>query len=111
MKNEPRYVTDIYRYDVGKDKWTKRKDYDQLTSFKFAGGEYCLTYKDGWYYVCSAFDDEDNRLYCLYKQKKTKNDVPGEIVSQFRKLYLKNNITTEKVKEFLIDPIKICPKP
>lgn len=110
MKPGAKVITDIYRFDVSKEAWTKRKDYELVFDFKFAGNEYCITKEKGWYYVCSCFDNEDNRLYCLYKQKD-ENTTPGEVVSEFRKRYVKNNINLEKITEFLLDPLKICPKP
>lgn len=110
MKTETKILTDIYRFDVNKERWTKRKDYELVFTFKFAGNEYCITHFNGWYYVCTCFDNEDSRLYCLYKQKNV-DTTPGEVVSEFRKRYLKNNINLEKITEFLLEPLKICPKP
>lgn len=109
MKTGAKMTTDIYRFDVKKNSWTKRKDYELLYTFKFAGNEYCLTANDEWYFVCSCFDDEDSRLYSLYRQKK-KGAVPGEVVSEFRKLYLKNEITLNKITNFLLEPLKFCKK-
>ena len=103
------YLTDIYRYDTKKDSWTKRRDYDLLNTFKFSGNEYCLTYKDGWYYVCSYFDDNDDKIYCLYKHPEKVDGfkvAPGEVVSEFRKNYLKNEITLDKIQQFLLEPTK-----
>ena len=109
MKNDLKYKTDIYRFNEKKNCWSKYKDYDLIYTFKFGGCEFCLTYKDGIYYACAYFDDQDDRLYSIYVQKEIANGekcMPGEVVSEFRKKYLKNSITTDKIEKFILDPMK-----
>ena len=112
--SEAKELTDIYRFDVNKGKWVKKRDYEYVFSFKFAGNEFYLTHKNGWYFVCGCFDDKDSRLYMLYKQNEAIDGnlryAPGEIVSEFRKKYLKNGINLEKITEFLLDPLNFCKK-
>lgn len=101
-------MTDIYRFDVKKQCWTKRKDYTLYMSFKFSGNDFYLTYNNGWYYVCTYFDDDSRRIYSVYRQKETVNGqkcAPGEVVSEFRKQYLKNKITNKIINDFLSDPL------
>lgn len=108
MKGEPKYKTDIYRFDGKKLSWTRRADYDLVFSFKFLGNEFYLTYKDGNYFVCTYFDEKDSRLYSLYLQKEIEDGLkaaPGEVVSEFRKRYIKNNVTPDIISEFILDPV------
>ena len=100
-------LTDVYRYDSRKGKWVERHDYEIMQSFKFSGVEFCLTYKDGYYFVCAQWKRGD--LYSLIYKKKIVDGykvTPGEVVSDFRKQYIKNAITAEKIESFLTDPVK-----
>ena len=107
MKECVIYTTDVFRFDVNKDKWVEKHDYEILQSFKFSGSEFCLVYKKGYYFIC--VQDKKGYLYSLLYRKKEENGLkltPGEVVSDFRKQYLKNEINSEKIDKFLQDPVK-----
>ena len=100
-------VTDVYRFDINKRKWVEKHDYEVKQCFKFSGSEFCLTFKKGFYFMC--FQDKKGNLYSLIYKKQIDGGyklTPGEIVSEFRKQYLKHGITQEKIEEFLMDPVK-----
>ena len=102
-----RELTDIFRYDVSKKKWVLKRDYEVLQSFKFSGSEFCLVRKDRYYFIC--YQNNKCDLYSILYKKSNENGyklTPGEIVSDFRKQYLKNSITREKIEMFLTDPVK-----
>ena len=105
------YTTDVFRFDINKSKWVEKRDYEILQSFKFSGLEFCLTYKDGYYFIC--YQNEKGCLYSLlYKKKETDGFklTPGEVVSDFRKQYLKNAINLDKIEKFIQDPVKFGKK-
>jgi len=104
-------TTDIYRFDISKGKWAEKHDYEVKQCFKFSGSEFCLVYKKGYYFMC--FQGKKGDLYSLIYKKQVDNGyklTPGEIVSDFRKQYLKNAITVEKIESFIADPIKFGKK-
>lgn len=102
-----RELTDLFRYDVKKDKWVEKRDYELVQSFKFSGSEFYLLYKCGYYFI--GYESSKGNLYSLIYINEDENELkltPGEVVSYFRKQYLKNGINRDKIERFLSDPIK-----
>lgn len=109
MRNETiTYKTDIHRFDRKKDSWVKMKDYDIVTSFKFSGNEFVLLYKGGVFFVGVEVKGNVMSLYYVRENDDGKKVLPGEVVSMFRKLYIKNGITQEVLDGFLKDPVGYC---
>ena len=101
------YKTHIKRYDCKKG-WVAKKDYDIVQNFKFSGNEFYITKKGGNYFVC--FLDDNGDLFSITHAKCSDNFgevTPGEVASRFRKGYLKHQITTEKIKNFIKDPFSV----
>lgn len=106
-----RELADIFRYDIKKDKWAEKHDYEVIQSFKFSGSEFCLVYKGGYYFIC--VQSSKGNLYSLIYREEKENGYkipPGEIVSDFRKQYIKNGINKDKIEKFLSDPVKFGKK-
>ena len=105
MRNSDlKYTKPILRYDVKKGAWVRHKDYEYLQSLRFANREFHLVYKNGYYFVCT---DKGGDIASLYYKKEVENGekiFPGEVVSLFRKNYLKHKITDEMVDMFLDNP-------
>ena len=109
--SEITYKTDIYRFNVSQNKWALKKEYDLLLNFKFSGKEYYLTRNGGWYFVCVSSNNGD--LYSVKYYKEAENGeriLPGEILSEFRKEYLKRKLTKEDVDKFIADPMPFFKK-
>lgn len=101
-ENELTYTTNILRYDGGK--WNKCKNCEYLQNFRFANREFYLVKKDGIYFVAT---DKGADIASVYLKSETENGekiLPGEVVSLFRKEYLKHNITQEMIELFLNNP-------
>lgn len=102
---EPKYKTPILRYNAKKGEWCTHKDYDLLQSLRFANREFYLVYKNGYYFVCT---DKGKGMASVYYKKEVEDGdkiLPGEVVSLFRKNYLKNGITPDMLELFLEDPV------
>lgn len=107
-----RELIDIYRFDGRKDKWVLKHDYELLQNFKFAGIEFYLTYNKGYYFVCTL-SKRDN-LYSLIYRCEIEGGyklTPGEVVSDFRKQFLKHSMNKDLVEKFLSDPMKYGKQP
>ncbi len=99
-----KYTTPILRYDIRKGEWVRRKDYEYLQNLRFANREFYLVYKNGYYFMCT---DRGNDIASVYYKKEVEDGekiFPGEVVSLFRKNYLKRGITDEMVDLFLDSP-------
>jgi len=100
------YQTDILHFDRKKDKRVAIKDCDLLSNFLFNKMDFYLVYKTGYFFICTSFNKD---LVVLWIKKEIKNSekiTAGEVVSQFRKNYVKHNITKEKIELFLNNPIE-----
>ena len=107
MKEDITYKTDILRYDIDKKTWVLRKDHDLLQNFKFAGIEFYLVYKQVIYFICVMTPKND--LFSLVYRKEKENGLkltPGEIVSDFRKNFLKHNVDKTLIENYFQDPLK-----
>ena len=101
----PKYKTQILRYNVKKGEWCTHRDYDLLQSLRFVNREFYLVYKNGYYFVCA---DKGKDIASVYYKKEVEDGdkiLPGEVVSLFRKNYLKNGITPDMLELFLEDPV------
>ena len=104
-EGEPKYKTQILRYSVKKGGWSTYGDCDLLQNLRFANREFYLVYKKGCYFMCT---DKGKSIASVYYKKEIEDGdkiLPGEVVSLFRKNYLKNGITPEMVELFLEDPV------
>ena len=108
--SEPTVLTDILRYDKEKGQRVKLRDCKLITKFLFNRNDYFLVRKGNTYIVCLSVKDE---LILLTKEKAVVDGVEitsGEVVANFRKGYLKNGITQEKIDMFIEDPVGYCGK-
>lgn len=106
MKNDGiTYKTDLFRYDKSKSEWTKRKDYDIISSFKFSGNEFFLLKKCGVFFIAISVNGNLMSLYYVLENDNGSKIFPGEAVSTFRKLYAKNGVTQQMLDDFLSDPV------
>lgn len=108
--NGPKILTDILRYDKEKGKRVKLKDCNLITKFLFNRNDYFLVRKGNTYAVCVSVNDE---LILLTKEKAVVDGVEvtsGEVIGNFRKGYLKNAITQDKIDLFIKDPMGYCEK-
>lgn len=106
----PSILTDILRYDIEKGKRVKLKDCEVVSDFLFAKNNFYLVRKGKFYAVCISVDDE---LTLLTKTAACDGDIektPGEVIAEFRKGYLKNGITQDRIDFFLKDPVAYCKK-
>lgn len=101
-ENELTYTTSILRYDGGK--WTKCRNCEYLQNFRFANREFYLVKKDAVYFVTTDKGADIASVYLKPETEKGEKILPGEVVSLFRKEYLKHNITQEMIELFLNDP-------
>ena len=100
--NELIYTTTILRYDG--EKWYKCKNCDYIQNFRFANREFYLVKKDGMYFVTTDKGADIASVYIKSETEKGEKILPGEVVSLFRKEYLKHDITQEKIETFLNNP-------
>jgi hypothetical protein len=102
---EPKYKTDILRYSMKKHEWYKYRDCDYVQNLRFMNREFYLAYKNGCYFICTDRGKKD--IASVYYRKENENGenvLPGEVVSLFRKEYIRNKVTPEMVDLFLEDP-------
>lgn len=106
----PVMLTDILRYDKEKGKRVKVKDCSLITKFLFNRNDYYLVRKGNTYVICLSVNDE---LILLTKEKAVVDGVEvtsGEAIGNFRKGYLKNGITQDRIDFFIKDPVGYCKK-
>lgn len=99
-------ITDILYYSKEKGKRIKLHDCELISDFKFAKQDFYVVYKKGYFFVCLPVKGD---LISLWHQKKKDNGEVysfGEVTSLFRKKYLKNNITQDKLDAFIENPIE-----
>ena len=107
MSDTAIYLTNIYRYDLKKQEWTLKRDYEIALNFKFSSNDFYIVKKSGYFFVTIAY--KDNALYTLYYIKENRDGekvLPSEVASDFRKKYLKNNITQQAIDRFIDSPTK-----
>lgn len=100
------YLTDILHFSREKNKRITIKDCSLLSNFLFNKIDFYLVYKAGYFFVCTYYNKD---LVVLWFKKEIDNNekiVSGDVVSQFRKNYLKHSITKEKIELFLSNPIE-----
>lgn len=105
-ENELKYKTTILRFSPKKGEWAKCKDCDYIQNLRFVNREFYLVRKNGYYFICT--DKGKNDIASVYYKKEEENGekiLPGEVVSLFRKEYIKNAVTPEMVDFFLEDPL------
>ena len=95
-------LTDILRYDVKKGCRVKLKNCEIQSNFLFSKMDFYLVKKDKTYFICIPSDGE---LVLLTKEPDN-GRTAGEVISDFRKNYLKNRITKEMIEQFIADPMK-----
>lgn len=108
--SEPTVLTDILRYDGEKGQRVKLRDCELITQFLFNRNNFYLVRRGNIYYVCLSVKEE---LVLLTKEKAVVDGIeitPGEAIGNFRKGYLKNGITQDKIDFFIEDPVKYCEK-
>ena len=103
-ETEIKYKTDILRYSTKKNCWCKCGDCDLLQNLRFANREFYLTYKKGCYFICTEKGRDIASVFRMKEGEGAGKVLPGEVVSEFRKGYLKNGITPEMVDLFLEKP-------
>lgn len=101
-----RITTEILRFSRKENKWKKYRDCELLANFVFARNEYYLTLYKNFYFVCIS-DNGDLKSVWYLKAEGVNN---GQCMSQFRNNYLKSNITADRIKEYLDNPIEYCDK-
>lgn len=98
--------TDILRYCRKKSKRVSIKECDIINNFLFNKIEFYLVYKAGYFFVCTP---QNKELIMLWFKKGVENKekiTPGEVTSEFRKKYLKNEISQERLGLFLDNPLE-----
>ena len=105
-EGELKYKIQIQRYSAKKDTWFTYRDCDLLQNFRFANREFYLVYKNGRFFVCAEKKGDPVSVYTQKEGDGNEKKLPGEIVSEFRKKYLKNGITPEMLETFLDNPVK-----
>lgn len=108
-ETEGRYLTTILRFHGKKGeepKWHKYKDCEFIQNLRFMNREFYLVYRDGVYYMTTDKGADVASVYLKKEVDGAEKLFPGEVVSLFRKEYLKHNITSDMVDLFLEDPVK-----
>ena len=104
--SEPSVLTDILRYDKDKGQRVKLRDCELITKFLFNRNDFYVVRKGNVYMVCLSVNDE---LVLLTKEKAVVDGIEvtvGEVMGNFRRGYLKNGITQDRIDMFIEDPVK-----
>ena len=105
-EGEAKCKTPILRFNREKGEWVTYRDCEFLQNLKFAGREFYLVYKNGCFFICTDKGDDLVSVYLKKEMDGGYKTLPGEVVSEFRKKYLKLGVTSEMFELFLDNPVK-----
>lgn len=97
--------TDILHFSREKNKRVPIKNCEIVSNFLFCKFEFFLLHKNKMFFICFLSNRE---LFLVWKKSEYSNGnklLPGEILSEFRKLFLKNKINKDKIDLFIADPL------
>ena len=99
-------ITDVLRYNYEKGKRVPIRDCEIAMQFFFDKADFFLLRKGGTYIVSTPYNGDLILLTKTAVKDGNYEKTPGEAVGEFRKGYLKNKITRDKVISFIEDPVK-----
>lgn len=93
-------LTDTWSYSNKQGKRIKHKDCEIVNNFRFSQNDFYVLLHKNIYYVCYSHNGE---LYVVW-HKVNKDTSAGEVVSEFRKGFIKNKITQQDISNFIENP-------
>ena len=99
-------MTDAWRYDYSKGKRVLLKNCEIVLNFLFDKTDFYLLKKGGTFIISTPCDGELVLLAKFAVKEDGYEKPPSEAVAEFRKGYLKNKITRERIDFFIKDPVK-----
>ena len=99
-------LTDILYFDRQANKRLKRRECEIISNFLLCKNDFFIVEKGGYYFICLSHSGE---LISLWYHKVIENGEkmpPSEAVSIFRKKYIGENITQERLGLFVDNPLE-----
>ena len=103
--NDVNLQSDILYFDRKENKRIKMKDCEIINDFIFSRNNFFLVYKKGVYFICIPHDGDLISLWHKIAYENKKKIPSGEVISEFRKNYLKNGIEQKDIDFFIADPL------
>lgn len=106
MTEQNDYLVDILHFNRKQNKRIPIKNCKLISNFLFNKVDFYLVYKAGYFFVCTNLKSDLAVLWIKNEIENGEKIASGEVLSQFRKNYVKHNITKEKIGLFLDNPIE-----
>ena len=106
MTNDIIETAEMFHYDTNKGKRVVVKDCEIVNNFFFSKNDFYLLRKNRIFYVCISVKGNLILVWYHPEHKNGEQFYPSDIISEFRKGYIKAGIAQEDIDSFLTDPVK-----
>ena len=102
--NGTKSFTDILYFDNKENKRVKRKDCEIISDFLLCKNNFFVVEKGGYYFICLSHDGELVSVWNMIGVENGKRISPFEAISVFRRKYMSEKITQERLELFINNP-------
>ena len=104
--NKEKTFTDILYFDKKENKRVKRKDCEIISNFLLSKNDFFAVKSGNLYFICVSHDGELISLWHISHIDNGTKISPFEATSIFRKKYLSENVTQERLELFISNPLE-----